>query len=453
MFNVFTALLVTIIVGYFIMKKYKPQTVLLSAGIFLMILASLFQTGEILASDKGTGFWLFDIFEYIKNIFAADAAGTGLIIMAVGGFAIYMDYIGASQAMVKICIKPLQKLNAPYLVLALSYIVGQFLNIFIPSAAGLSVLLMATLYPVLVQLGVSRLSAAALIGTAACLDLGPASGASNMAAETAGLDPMAYFVNYQLPVAVIVIVVIAVSHYIVQKQCDKKMDFKAEKAGQGDMEQQTAPKIYAILPLLPLIFLFVFSKLVISSISMHVITAMLLGVTIAIIFELFRKRGRTREVFKSIQVFFDGMGNQFATIVTLIIAGEIFAKGLQAIGAIDMIIESCKATGFGPVPMTIVMVFIITICSIVMGSGNAPFYAFAALAPTVAAAFGISTVLMVMPMQLASGIARSISPITSVIVAVSNGADLFPVDVVKRTAIPMINGLIALMLANFLLFI
>lgn len=102
--------------------------------------------------------------------------------------------------------------------------------------------------------------------------------------------------------------------------------------------------------------------------------------------------------------------------------------------------------------MTIVMVLIITVCSIVMGSGNAPFYAFAALAPTVAAAFGVSTVLMVMPMQLASGIARSVSPITSVIVAVSDSADLFPVDVVKRTAIPMIGGLVVLMAATFLMF-
>lgn len=453
MFGVITALAVTLIVGYFILKKYKPQTVLLAAGIFLMILASIFHTGEILADGKSTGFWLFDIFEYVKTIFAADAAGTGLIIMAVGGFAIYMDHIGASNAMVNLCIVPLKKLNAPYLVLALSYVIGQFLNIFIPSAAGLSVLLMATLFPVLVELGVSRLSAAALIGTAACLDLGPASGASNMAAETAGLDPMVYFMQYQMPVAIVVIVVIAVLHYLVQKHFDKKLTFSAEEKACQKKEDTSVPSIYALLPLLPLIFLFLFSPLVISSISMHVITAMLIGVTISMIFELIRYKGQAQEVFKSIQVFFNGMGNQFATIVTLIIAGEIFAKGLQAIGAIDTIIEACKATGFGPIPMTIVMVLIITVCSIIMGSGNAPFYAFAALAPTVAAAFGISTVLMVMPMQLASGIARSISPITSVIVVVSEGAGQFPIDVVKRTAIPMVGGLIALLLANFILFI
>lgn len=454
MFSVITALLVTIVVGYFILKKYKPQAVLLAGGIFLMILTCLFHTGEILPADKSTGFWLFDIFEYIKNIFASDAAGTGLIIMAVGGFAIYMEKIGASSAMVNLCIKPLKKLNAPYLVLAISYVVGQFLNIFIPSAAGLSVLLMATLYPVLVELGVSRLSAAGLIGTAACLDLGPASGASNMAAQTAGMEPMTYFVQYQLPVSAFVVAVIAVLHYAVQKYYDKKDGLTASASSVSAEETKGAdiPKIYAVLPLLPLIFLFIFSKLVISSISMNVITAMLLGVTISLIFELIRKKGDAKTVLKSIQIFFDGMGSQFASIVTLIVAGEIFAKGLQSIGAIDVIIESCKTTGFGPVPMTIVMVLIITVCSIVMGSGNAPFYAFAALAPTVAEAFGIPVVLMIMPMQLGSGIARSISPITSVIVAVSNSADLFPVDVVKRTAIPMIGGLITLMFANFLLF-
>ena len=452
MFSVLIALLVTIVVGYFVIKKYKPQTVLFAAGIFLMIIASVFHMGEIMAADKSTGFWLFDIFEYMKTVFAADAAGTGMIIMAVGGFAVYMEHIGASSAMVDICIKPLKALNKPYLVLALSYVVGQFLNIFIPSAAGLSVLLMATLFPVLVELGVSRLSATALIGTAACLDLGPASGASNMAAQTAGLEPMLYFVQYQLPVAGVVVVTIAVLHYLVQKYCDRKMNFTPDAADAGKKEKKAVPKIYAILPLLPLIFLFVFSKLVISSISMNVITAMLLGVTIALIFEFITKRGSGKAVAKDIQVFFDGMGSQFATIVTLIIAGETFAKGLMSIGAIDTIIVSCKATGFGPVPMTIVMVLIITVCSIVMGSGNAPFYAFAALAPTVAAAFGISTVLMVMPMQLASGIARSISPITSVIVAVSASADLFPVDVVKRTAIPMAGGLAALLLSTFLMF-
>lgn len=451
MFNIITALVVTVIVAYFILKKYKPHTVLFTGGIFLLVLASLFHTGVFLKEEFQTGFWFFDIFEFIKRTFATDTSGIGLIIMTVGGFAMFMEKIGASSAMVSLCVQPLRKLNAPYLVLALSYVIGQFLNIFIPSAAGLGVLLMATLYPVLVELGVSRLSAVALIGTTACLDLGPASGASNMAAQTAGLDATEYFVSYQMHIVGPVVVVIALLHFFVQRYFDQKMGFTPESNHTADAAKEQAPKIYAILPLLPLILLLVFSKLVVSSIKMNVITAMLIGVATALIFELIRKKGQAKEVCKSIQVFFDGMGKQFATIVTLVVAGKIFAEGLIAIGAIDIIIEACKNSGFGPIPMTVIMVLIISVCSIIMGSGNAPFFAFAALAPTVATAFGVPTVMMVMPMQLSSGIARSMSPITSVIVAVSGSADQSPVDVVKRTCIPMTGGLIALLICNFLI--
>lgn len=450
MINVVLASIVTIIVGYFIVKKYKPHTILLAAGIFLMICSHFLGTGEILPESKQTGFWFFDIFEYIKLIFQADAAGTGMTMMAVGGFAVYMESIGASTAMVNLCINPLKKLNAPYFVLAISYIVGQFLNIFIPSATGLSILLMATLFPLLVELGVSRLSAAAIVGTASCLDLGPASGATNMAAQVGQLETMIYFINYQLPVAGFIVVTIALLHYYVQKHFDRKININIIKTEKTTENNKNIPKAYAILPLLPLIFLFIFSKLVITSISMNVITAMLLGVAISMIFEVIFGKKQVKTVFKDLQIFFNGMGEQFSAVVTLIIAGQIFAKGLTTIGVINKIIESCKNSGFGPIPMTITMVLIITICSIVMGSGNAPFYSFAALAPTIASAFGMPTVLMVMPMQLGSGIARSMSPITSVIVAVGKSANENPIDIVKRTTIPMFGGLVVLLITNFL---
>lgn len=59
MFSILTALAVTLVVGYFILKKFKLQTVLFAGGIFLMILASLFHTGEILALEDQTGFWFW----------------------------------------------------------------------------------------------------------------------------------------------------------------------------------------------------------------------------------------------------------------------------------------------------------------------------------------------------------------------------------------------------------
>lgn len=173
------SLVVIFLVGLLIYKKYNPQTTLLLGGIIMMAAAILFSTGTPLPENISSGNQWLDIFTFLKNTTAKTVGTLGLIIMAVGGFAKYMDHIGASRALVNIAIKPLGYFKAPYLVMALGYIMGQILNIFIPSASGLGLLLMVTLYPILVRLGVSKMSAVAVIATAACLDLGPASGNVN----------------------------------------------------------------------------------------------------------------------------------------------------------------------------------------------------------------------------------------------------------------------------------
>lgn len=451
MLGLLIAIVVTLIVGYLIIRKEKAQTVLFVGGLVLMSCAIL-MGHTILDAKKTTGFIWFDMFQYIENMFSLRAAGMGLMIMAVGGFARYMDHIGASKVLVSLTIRPLRAMKSPYLVLALTYIVGQFLNIFIPSASGLGVLMMVTAYPVLISLGVSKLSATAVIGTVACLDLGPASGNAVLASKTAEIDVALYFTQYQIPVAIPTMAVIAVLHYFVQAWFDRREGH--ETVASDLVESQPAeaipPKIYALLPIVPLGLILVFSKLCIPGVKMTVVNAMIMSTALAMLFELARSRDLTR-VFKSIQVFFDGMGKQFAVVVTLVVAGETFAYGLMKIGAIDTIIDAAHYSGFGEVGMILVMTAIIVVSSIVMGSGNAPFFAFAALAPSVAAKMGISSVIMLMPMQLASGIARSVSPITACIVAVCGVSNVSPIQVVKRTAIPMTGGLLTMIVASFIL--
>ena len=226
----FITIFIIFFVGYFIIKKFYPQGVLFVAGFLLLCAAILLKDAPILSEKASIGSNFLDIFQYLKDTFSKTTAGLGLTIMVVGGFAKYMDHIGASKALVKITTKPMKKLNSPYLVLALTYILGQILNIFIPSASGLGVLLMVTVYPILVSLGASPLSATAVIGTTACLDLGPASGNSVLAAKTANLDAALYFVKYQLPVAVFVIAAIAITHYFVQKIGDRNLTFEIGRA-------------------------------------------------------------------------------------------------------------------------------------------------------------------------------------------------------------------------------
>ncbi|MEG1345245.1 MAG: C4-dicarboxylate transporter DcuC, partial [Acidaminococcaceae bacterium] len=162
------------------------------------------------------------------------------------------------------------------------------------------------------------------------------------------------------------------------------------------------------------------------------------------------RKGNLKEVFSSLQVFFNGMGVQFATVITLIVAGETFANGLKSIGAINTLIMGAQSLGLGVGFMIIVMTLIISASAIVMGSGNAPFFAFSALVPDVASKVGVSAVSMLLPMQFASSIARSVSPITAVIVAVSGAANVSPFDAIKRTMIPMAGALLVNIIASFI---
>ncbi|TCL39132.1 DcuC family C4-dicarboxylate transporter [Anaerospora hongkongensis] len=455
MVSIVAALLVTIWVGYLIVKKYKPQPVLFLAGIILMLIAVVFGLGTILSPKDSTGLVFFDMFEVIKKTLSSRAAGLGLNIMAVGGFARYMDHIGASKVLVRIAIKPLEKLHAPYLVLAAAYLTGQVLGLFINSASGLGLLLMVTMYPILVSLGVSRLSATAVIGTTLCLDWSPGDTGSILSATTAGLDITTYWTQYQVPVALTVMAVVATLHYVVQQWFDKREDHVVQKTAvvkdETKKEEALPPTFYAVLPTIPLILILAFSNLLFASIKMDIVNAMLISVFITMVVEYIRYRDG-RKIFTDIQIFFDGMGIQLATVVTLIVAGETFAHGLKTIGAIDAIINSAQTAGLGAAGMIIVMVSIIAVSSVVMGSGNAPFFAFAALTPTVAAKMAVAPVLMLLPMHFAASLARSVSPITAVIVVVSGMAGVSPVDVVKRTAIPMAGGLIVNVAATFLYF-
>lgn len=445
------ALLTTIVVAWLIINRMKPQAVLFAGGIFLLVVAILMGV-PLLDVKKSTGFVWFDIFKFMEDTFSTRAAGIGLMIMTVGGFAKYMDYIGASRSLVHLASKPLSMIRSPYLLLAVSYIIGQLLNIVIPSAAGLCVLLMATMYPVLVNLGVSRLSAAAVVATTPCLDLGPASGTAVFAAKTAEMDVADYFVGEQIPIAVVTMAAISISHYFIQRYFDRKegLEAKVLQTAPDYDKEELPPVIYALLPLVPIILVLVFSKLCISSIKMPVVTAMIISIFLAMMMELIRTR-QPKEVCKSIQVFFDGMGHLFATVVTLIVAGETFAFGLTKVGAIDLIVQGAQSSGFGAIGVTLVMTVIVSMSAIIMGSGNAPFYSFGALVPDIAKGLSILPVSMITPMQMAASIARSASPITAAVVAVAGVANVSPVDLVKRTAIPMgIALLVSFIMAGIL---
>lgn len=118
------AIVITIIAAWLIIKNFQPQTVLLLAGLSLLTITAVFYPEKSILYGKAvsTGSTWLDIFAFAKGSLSTQIAGIGLIIMAAGGFASYMDHIKASNAMVNVCIRPLQIIKAPYVILALGYI-------------------------------------------------------------------------------------------------------------------------------------------------------------------------------------------------------------------------------------------------------------------------------------------------------------------------------------------
>ncbi|CAI1521862.1 C4-dicarboxylate transporter DcuC [Serratia fonticola] len=448
-------MIVTVLAAWFIIKNYQPQTVLLLAGLSLLLITAVFFPDQsiLYGKAKSIGWVGGDIFAFVKESLTTQVAGIGLIIMAAGGFADYMDHIKASNSMVNLCIKPLQMIKAPYLILAIGYILSQLLHVAISSAAGLAMLLLVTFFPVLVRLGVSKAAAASMIGMSAFMDLGPAVGTANLAAKHAGMETAVYFAHYQLPVATGVMLAVAVLIFFTARYFDAK---DGHIVTQLQVEQPTSedtakvPAFYAFLPVFPVILVIVFSPLVISSIKVDVVTAMIIGTLLAFFCELLVRRD-FKTACKGIQVFFKGMGTMFTSIVSLLVCADVFAQGLQIIGAVDFIIHTVQAAGFGFGNMTIVMALLVCVTAALTGSGVAAFFSFSGLAPGIAAKFGESAVSMILPMQLMAGMGRSISPVAGVIIAVSKAGECSPFMIVRRTLIPAVGGMITMLVLNGIL--
>tara|TARA_B110000046_G_scaffold48975_1_gene54451 strand:- start:10119 stop:11477 length:1359 start_codon:yes stop_codon:yes gene_type:complete len=442
------AIVFIIIVATLLLKKFYPHAVLLIAGLAMLII-SMFLDFKMPVLLKSTGWSGFDLFRLIKESFGKTNAGVGLMIMAIGGFVAYIDKIGASDALVRIAMKPLSLLKKhPYIATTAVLPIGQLLFVCIPSAAGLGLLLMASIFPILINLGVSRLSAVSVITACTAFGIGPASAITASAVGIAGVDSITYFIKDQLPVVVPLSIVLMVTYYFVNRYYDKKEITGIAVKEETKLEREKAPSYYAIIPVLPLLLLIVFSEifqLTPIPIALDTTTAMFISLFIALIFEFVRKRN-LKVVLESLSIFWNGMGNIFKTVVTLIIAADIFAKGLISLGFIDGLISSSQGIGLDAIGISIVMVVMIFLASMLMGSGNAAFFAFAPLVPKIAVKFGIKTTSMILPMNLSASMGRTVSPVAGVIIATSEIAGVSPLAIVKRNIIPLVVALVFLLI-------
>jgi DcuC family C4-dicarboxylate transporter len=455
----YVAIAVVFLTCWGIYKKLNVNIVLLFAGLALNLLAVIGGVDNILPrGGKTTGFIYFDIFESLRTVARQQCFTTGFIIFVAGGFAAYMDKMGASDKLVTICLNPLKKLRNPYLLLGLVFLMGHIFGLVVTSAAGLASLLIVSIYPILVGLGVSTVAAAAVIGSALLFSYAPSSAIGVITANTSGIDPMTYLIKYQVPIAIPSVLCAFVAHIVVQKYLDAK-DAKEGRLVQADLSQVAAkqnraasiPGYYAILPLVPLVLLFIFNKMVYKTIVLDVATAMFMGWVFAIIVDLLTRRD-IHAVFADGFAMFRGMGNMLTNVVGLIFVAALFANGLQTTGLLGLLIDCAKNAGLGAAGTGLVMSGVIALVTILTGSGVASFTSLVPLAPAIAQSFGVAPTELAMMLQLASECARPLSPVAGVIIIVAGFAGVSPMAVVRRTWIPCtICGVVGLSLTAFMM--
>lgn len=448
MLGMILALAVTVWIAVMLVRKHYAPGILLIGGLVLIVLSVILGTGKLIDPKYSTGFVPFDVFESIRRMFATRTSGLGLQIMMIAGYSTYMDKIHASDALCNIFASPLKKLHSPMLVFALGFIITQFLSIFVPSGAGMALLAMITFYPILVRAGLSRLTALAIICSTRMFGWGPASPNVNFASGLLNVDVITYFLVYQSPIVLFTMVFVLVAHLIVQPYWDRKEGPDLEglkKLEETEEVRKEVPLIYAILPIMPLALIMLCSPLITDyfglpwKIKLNIANAMFMCTFLAFGFEIIHRRSFA-EALKVFKEYFVAMGRIFTLVVCLIVAGEVFAKGLMMTGTLDTLVASAQSAGLGAKSLITACSLVTMISATLMGSGNAAFFSFAAMVPDIAQSLNIDPVVMAVSLDEFASFGRTISPIFGAIIAVSGIAGVSPFSAAKRTLIPTVVG-------------
>lgn len=457
------AVLAVAVVVYMLIKKADIKLTLFGVGFLLLVIALIM--GKEILEDTQT--WVVP-FQVIVDEFKRTLGRAGFIILVLGGYTRYMSHIGANEVTVATLTKPLKHIKSPYILVPVVFLLGNLLSLVIPSASNLSIILLATLYPVLKSAGMTTLTAAGVIATTATVMPTPLGGdnvaiAAELAQypEFAGLTATEYVLKYHAIISIPTLILMAVVHYFWQKYKDKQMIKAGVIQPELEVDESKAVKVegsglfktvYTLLPILPIVLLIIIYIIDINTeanVMLGVELAVFICFFVAIICELFRKRDG-KQVMKDAGVFFQGMAGSF-DIVVLLVAASVFVAGLKGIGLISFLETTMQNSSSSGIILPLIMVLLTALIVILSGSGTALFYSMVPLMYSLAAAAGISAVMISIPMGLAGNLLRAVSPVSAVVMIVAGSTKQSPIEIVKRTSVPMIVGVVFMFIMSMIL--
>ena len=416
-YTIVVSLVVVCVTVWALIKRYETRMVLIAAGL-LMAIVSL---------DPMMAFQQFDKSMTNANLIIA--------ICSAMGFAFLVSYTKCDIHLVQMLTRPMKSLGL--FLIPCCTLLTAVINAAIPSAAGCAAAVGATLIPLMIRSGITPAGAGAavLAGTYGS-NFNPGGAHPVMISGMAGIEPMEFIIENSLTYAVLSLVgavMITVVEFVLR-------DHKGS-GDLGNIQTDTTGGIgkvnvlYAIAPMVPLVILLLGNTYV-PAIKMGVAQAMLIGVTYTMIIT----RIDPQNAFKE---FFNGAGKGYGNVLGIIIAAGVFAAGLREAGVVDALIEALKQANeyarVGGALGTWAM-------AVLMGSGDAATFAFNEAVTPHAAEFGMTISELGNTVMCAAQLGRTMSPIAGVVILLAGMSQVSPIDLVKRTAVPMIVAWFVLIL-------
>ncbi len=390
-----------------LVKRIETRFVLISAGLLLCLL-SLNPMAAL-------------------NQFARSMTSSGLIqsICSAMGFAFLVGFTRADLHLVSLLTRPMKALGI-FLIPACA-LVTSVINAAIPSAAGCAAAVAATLLPLMIRSGITPAGAgAAILAGTYGSSFNPGNPHCVMISGMAGIEPMEFIIEHSIlygAAVVFGIALVTVAEFFFR-------DHKGTGVLEGIDEMKSGIErvnfLYAAAPLLPLVILLLGNTCV-PSLKMGVAHAMLIGA----IYTMIVTRADPQ---KAVESFFQGAGRGYANVLGIIIAAGVFAAGLREAGVVDVLIDALKNSGSYARIGGSLGAFVLAVLT---GSGDAATFAFNESVTPHAAELGMTISNLGNAALISSQLGRTMSPLAGVVILLSGMCRVTPLDLVKRTAVPM----------------
>ncbi|AQQ16337.1 Putative cryptic C4-dicarboxylate transporter DcuD [Corynebacterium glaucum] len=472
MLYVLLAVVAIAAVGYFIYKKVHAASAIFAVGVLLLMIAAA--TGRVTLSTQdieSSGNAFYDELLIIESLFKSRFSGTGMAIMVLFGFVGYMRHIGADAKTVVALSQPLRRFEGSYWLVPVGFAVGTLLSLVVPSASALSLLLVATLMPALIAAGLTPLTVGAIVVTSSTIAPSPLEAGLIQGADLVGMTVTEFTFGNVAYATVPALIVVAFTHMWWQRRCDLRDvakvtaattagEVEEAKESESDRRIQEAveraeglPGFYALLPLLPLLLIVIsaiLNRMGVVGFEADILPVTVVSLMVTMIIEAIRLRNVT-EAVDALQDFFKGLGEGAAGVVSLIVAAAILVEGITQMGVIDALTSLAQASSGAAALMVIVFVLATGLMAVLTGSGVAPYFAFSEMVPGLAAESAVHAPQMLASIWSASNLMRQASPVNAAVLIVSGALKINPVELVRRTFVPMLVGTISAVIFAFLL--